>query len=138
MDRGIEREHGGIAGLCRLIDQYGEAIEYELIGLGLRLDWLGSELLSWRDLLVILRNLPEGSRVDRAIRGEVASWRLSDHLLAGIVDLLAVANWQRGGRKAGPRPKSVPRPGAEPRTQRFGSDPIPIKDFNAWWHAKGA
>lgn len=40
-------------------------------------------------------------------------------LLALIADLLAGANWQRGGGK-GQRPKPIPRPGVGPQTTRIG------------------
>lgn len=39
-------------------------------------------------------------------------WDTIEHLLAAVVDLLAAANWQRGGGK-GQKPKPVPRPQAE-------------------------
>jgi hypothetical protein len=35
---------------------------------------------------------------------------VTDHLLAGVVDELRVANWQRTDRKS-PVPKPIPRPG---------------------------
>lgn len=40
------------------------------------------------------------------------AWGLDQQLLAGVVDLLAGANWQRGGGK-GTKPKKVPRPGVK-------------------------
>lgn len=55
MGRGVRRHLGGIGGLLRLLREHGEAVEYDLITLGLRLDCLGSEALTWRDLLVIVR-----------------------------------------------------------------------------------
>lgn len=37
------------------------------------------------------------------------NWSMNTHLLALIADVLAGANWQRGGGK-GKRPKPIPRP----------------------------
>jgi len=53
--RRIRRVRGGIGGLASLLREHGEAIEYDLIRCGLRLSWLGTEALSWRDLLVLVR-----------------------------------------------------------------------------------
>jgi len=54
-------------GLLDLIEEHGEAVEYDLIDAGLRLRWLGTEALSWRDLLVRVRLSPKGSALYRAI-----------------------------------------------------------------------
>src|SRR5690242_14164709 len=52
-------------GLLDLLDEHGEAVEYDLIDAGLRLRWLGTEALSWRDLLVRVRLSPRGSALYR-------------------------------------------------------------------------
>lgn len=49
------------------------------------------------------------------MNGEADLWGLSEHLLAGAVDLLALGNWQRGGDERAKRPDPLPRPGAERR-----------------------
>lgn len=46
-------------------------------------------------------------------------WTRTEMLLAMIADLLAGANWQRGGGK-GARPKPIPRPGVGPEITRIG------------------
>lgn len=138
MAGGLQGDAGGIEGLLRLLDEHGEAVEYDLITLGLRLDDLGTERLTWRDLWVIVHHLPRTSALSRAIGGSDAEWGLTDHLLAVAVDAIEVGNWQRAssGRKSPlPKPKPVPRPGAKREGQSFGSVPIPIKDFDAWWDA---
>lgn len=104
---------GGIRSLCRLLEENGEAVEYDLIALGLRLDWLGSEALSWRDLWVIVRNSPRGSAVSRAVNGESDTWGMPEQLLAGLFDLLSMANWQRQGDEKADRPEPLPRPGVK-------------------------
>lgn len=138
MAGGLAGEHGGIRSLLILLDEHQEAIEYDLIRLGLRLDWLGTPRLSWRDLLVIVKQSPRSSALAMAVHGEQTQWGVLEHLTGHVVDLLQLANWQRGGKKAGPRPKPIPRPGSKDDSQRFGHEPIAIKDFNDWWFQKGA
>lgn len=50
-----------------------------------------------------------------SLHGDAARWGIDTHLLATIVDVLAGANWQRGGGK-GPKPKPVKRP--DPRADK--------------------
>ncbi|MGV3564224.1 MAG: hypothetical protein ACO1ON_13180 [Nocardioides sp.] len=128
----LGHHRGGIAGLLTLLDEHQEAIEYDLLTVGLRLDWLGTERLSWRDLLVIIRQSPRTSAYARAIHGDEALWGLSDHLLAEVVDALAWANWQRAGQRYAPKPKPIPRPGRKGKTQRVGSEPLPIAELDTW------
>lgn len=137
MDGGLEGLPGGIHCLLTLLDEHQEAIEYDLISLGLRLAWLGTGRLTWRDLAVIVRHSPRTSALARAVNGDETTWSLTDHLLAGVYDLLALANWQRAGKKNSPRPRPLPRPGKAGDGKRIGKDPIPIRDFNTWWE-KGA
>lgn len=56
----------------------------------------------------MLRWLPSGAAVWQSL-GIDSAWSNESHLLAGVIDLLAGANWQRGGGK-GQRPKPIPRP----------------------------
>jgi hypothetical protein len=100
---------------------------------------MGTELLSWRDLVVILRQAPRDSAYVRATLGEDAQWGLAEHLLAIGIDVLQLANWQRGnaGRKSlTPKPKPLPRPGVNRDKGRIGHGAIPIKDFDAWWNGE--
>ena len=132
MGRGVWRDRGGIQGLAELLAEHGEAVEYDLLTMGLRLADLGSRLLTWRDLLVIARNLPRTSALSRSINGEAADWGTSEHLLALIADHLAGANWQRGGGRD-MQPHPVPRPGVDTGGRSIGSDPIPMSQFGTWW-----
>lgn len=101
-----------------------------MIGLGLRLEWLGTEALSWRDLKVITRNLPPGSALGRAMHPDSHAWGLTEQLLASAVDALAGANWQRANGK-GPRPTPIPRPGVGPVKKQYGgADAVPIDEMN--------
>lgn len=49
--------------------------------------------------------------------GEYVEWGTTDWLLAGVLDVLQGANWQRGGGK-GQRPKPIPRPQSRPEIER--------------------
>lgn len=89
--------------------------------MGLRLDWLGSERLTWRDLWVIVEQQPATSALIRARDPEGSEWHKIEHLAAGIFDALQVANWQRGRARRGEFPKPLPRPGVEPESQMIGS-----------------
>lgn len=70
--------------------------------------------------------MPGTSRVHQAIHGE--RWSRTDNLLAGIYDLTARANWQRGGNKRVKRPTPLPRPGLNPG-KRFGTESMPIDEW---------
>lgn len=107
--------------------------------MGLRLDWLSSEALSWRDLAVIVRQAPQDSAIARSVDPEQSAWKLSDHLLALVGDYLAWIAWSKtsDGEKNRNQPKPIPRPGVEPDedSRTFGSDPVPLdelEDFLNW------
>lgn len=61
---------------------------------------------------------------------------MTDQLLAALVDLLQVGNWQRAGRKHAPKPKRLPRPWEKSKGKQLGSAPIPVSKFNDWWDSK--
>lgn len=128
---------GGICSLCQLLAEHGEAIEFDLLSMGRRLDDLGTSALSWRDLWVIVRNLGPDSALSRAMFPDLSAWvagRSSADLLAVIADLLAAGNWQRQGKKGAAKPKRIKRPGAKSEDKKYGSAPIPIRDFDDWWN----
>lgn len=70
-----------------------------------------------------MRQLPPESRLIREHVGHPV-WSQSEHLLAGIFDVVQWANFQRSGNK-GERPKPIPRPGSGPKT--FGKA-IPFEE----------
>lgn len=133
MGAGVEHWRGGILSLCRLIDQYGEAVEYDLLMSGRSLDEIGYTL-SWRDLWVLVRRWQKTPRtaLSEAIHGHMIP-TLQDELLAGLFDLTAAANWQRAGKKGAPKPKPLKRPWWKPKTRKLGSGAIPASEFTAWW-----
>jgi hypothetical protein len=75
--------------------------------------------LTPRRLRVLIRHLPRESALVRTLHGEAAEWGLTEHLLAGAVDELAVGNWlfvaanSAEGADPPDRPRPVPRPGVE-------------------------
>lgn len=99
----------------------------------MRLEWLGTKRLSWLDLAAIIHNCHPRSAIARAIAPDSAGWTVTDHLLAAVVDVGQVANWQRGGGK-GQRPKPIKRPGAG-NEQKLGKGAIKISEFDDWWEA---
>lgn len=103
-------EPGKIRGVLRILREHPDEVEYELIRLGLRLRWLGSPLLSFRDLILIVSLASRDSPLVRVLNPDTG-WDLHAHLLAVIFDSLNAANWQRAGGKQSSRPKPLSRPG---------------------------
>lgn len=137
MAEGFLPEAGGIDGLLALIDEHEEAIEFELLNIGRHLDELGTPALSWRDLYVLARRwqmLP-GNAFAADVHGhEVPSW--TEQVLAVIVDALqGIAFILKRGK--GQRPKRFVRWWEKRKQQKFGADPIPIAEFDAWWESAG-
>lgn len=126
---------GGIAGLRRFLEEYGEAVEWDIPHY-----WPGRSLLelyrgemSWRELRVFLRYLPTDSATARAVRGstpEEDAWTLVPQLLASVVDAVRESTFtaiqlhgdpKKTGRLRPPDP--IPRPGVETKKSnviRFG------------------
>lgn len=85
----------------------------------------GSPRLSWRRLWSLIGNLPRESRYAQATAGDQVQWGYTEHLLATVIDVLQVHNWQFASVHAKGRvekPKPLQRPGVVPVNQRrFGS-----------------
>lgn len=78
-----------------------------------------------RDSATMLAALP---------REELEHWDVNSYLLANVADLLAGANWQRGGGKtARPKPTQRPKPYAA-TTRNTGHESV--ADFRAWYEAQ--
>lgn len=71
---------------------------------------------TWSEIFALISQLPRQSRFATAVIGH--TWEDRDYLLAYAVDLLAGANWQRGGGK-GRQPQPLRRPGDE-NVERYG------------------
>lgn len=126
---------GGIQGLCRLLTEHGEAVEYDLLRLGLRLEWLGTKRLTWRDLLVIIRQAPFDSAVTKATAGMSAEFGVTDRLLMLVELRIRQLMWGMSDRKTA-EPTILAIPGEEqPQSEsgnRFVGDPMTIEQMNAY------
>lgn len=129
MEREVLYGHGGILSLREVVREHSEAIEFDLIGMGLRLRDAGSLRFNWRDLWVVCRNLGRDSALYRAMNpDDDTSWSITDYLLAMVVDNSAARLWQAGGGK-GRRPKPLPRPSD---SKKFKGDSLPAADMAEW------
>lgn len=127
MARTLQGAPGGIRGLIELLCEHGEVIEADLHRFFQ--EARPPQTLNVRYLLVRIRALvkmPE-SLLHKTLADD--SWSLTEHLLALVHDQLAIANWQRTGKKSG-RPKPI-SPLAKQGT-RYGKtdrDPEEVKAF---------
>jgi hypothetical protein len=97
--------------------------------MGLDIRELGGSKLSYRRLRLILENSPRDSAFSRSYHGEPSQWSVTDHLLANVIDLLQIANWQRAGKGAAPKP--FPRP-----TRPANRSGKTIAEAKAWFERK--
>lgn len=108
------RHDGGILDLIRLVEEEDaqSEFEYDLIQAGVRLRWVGdgTDRLSWRDLLVLVRHMDGTAALAQKLSEGDSQWDFKTHLLASVVDGVHAMIWQNGGGK-GQRPKPLPRPG---------------------------
>lgn len=111
-----------------------QAVEYDLISLGLRLRDAGSKRLSWRDLYVIVNECPPTSAVARHLDPDGYEWGLSQHLQALTVDALQVLAWQNSGK--GPPPQPFPRPGVDGYVS-LAPEPAVVEDTRDPWDENG-
>jgi hypothetical protein len=131
MGRALRDRPGGIIGLWTIILAYPVAVEGELIRQGLRLRQLGSGRFTWSDLRAVLYTVTPGSPLGVALG---LPWGGVEYMLANVVDLLAAANWQRGGDKRVKKPKPIKRPHEKDDKQTFGAEPIAAGKFEDWWN----
>src|SRR5699024_5854326 len=100
----------------------------------------------WRDVQVVILEADQGSAIARCELGESAFWTVDTHLLAGVLDALNGANFQRSGGR-GKRPSPVPRPDTPTATSGptqddsstlfggadgFEMDSVSIEEMNEW------
>lgn len=133
MAEGLGGRPGGILEALALLEDeaFSLAVERELIGLGLRLRWLadGTDRLSWRDFIVVVRECAADSPIMRWNDPEGFGWGVGEYLTAAAVDALHGANWQRSGGK-GKRPEPMPLPGRAPQSSGPSAENVNPKGKN--------
>lgn len=134
----VRGERGGIFALCRLIEDHGEAIEYDLMTRTpvLRLRDVGTDSFPWRDLDIFVRNLPRDSALAYSFHGDKVLWGPKEHLLADLVDVARWMQWSKtkDASKTGAKPPApIERPGREnpERKTRVGK-PEPLENIVEW------
>lgn len=122
---------GKIASIQRLIEKHSDAVEFDLIKLGLRLRDCPSESFNWRDLWVIVTNAPQDSSTFSAVNTDAAGWTKTNMLLADIADATSWLVWAKtkAASKGGTPPDRIPRPGVKRNLPRDGSKvkPAPLQ-----------
>lgn len=117
MAGGVRGRGGGIASLLGVLRDHGEAVEYDLLRCGLRLDLLGSEHFTWHDFGVVVRQAQPDSALYKALTGN--EWQRTSELefLRMMEHSLRVLAWQNGGGK-GEWPEPIALPWDPPRADR--------------------
>lgn len=146
MERSVERRPGGIISLANLIEEHGQALNYDLLTrVGVSLYSIPNSFMSWADLRDFVQHLDAGAALVSEVDPESAGWQGTEKvpmLLAHIADLLAGLSYGytlshlKKGAKRPDAPTPIPRPGVsapKTREQHWGSDAIPISKFNDWW-----
>ena len=136
MERRIGRDAGGILGLLELHSEHGEAIEHDLIALGLRWRQAGTARLSWRDVWVVVQGAQPGSAVFRARSAGGAGWSQSDYINADLIDATNRVAYYVHATRSKTRvkpPKPYPRPGkTRGETTKYGTEPMSLPDMIRW------
>lgn len=107
---------GGIRGLAGVIldePKKCAALEFDMIERGMRLRDFPSGTHTWRDLLVIVQCLDNGSAYYRACNEDDWSWDMNNMLSAAAVDALNMLVWMKteDAQKGRNRPSRIIRPG---------------------------
>lgn len=143
----VEREQDRspkIGWLIETHDQHPEGFEAALIERQERWREVGSDEFTWSDCWALVRTLPYDSPLHREQDPKTWFWRnpMFD-LVTSAVELLAVANVQRGNPSRASRskfPKRIPRPWDQDSetTKLGGKIKLPVKDMLAWIESRRA
>lgn len=112
MGGGVRCRGGGIASLLGVLRDHGEAVEYDLLRCGLRLDWLGTPRLSWHDLSVLVRHAQRGTAIYAALTGAESLRTPELELLRSLEHTARVLVWQQ--TRDGERGRNFPKPAGLP------------------------
>lgn len=145
---------GGIQGLLTLSRETWEAIESDLLRKGFTLADVPGRV-SWRAVIAMQRHSRQDDAVFKDAFGDKASWTVTDHLLACLVDLSNMLVWMQSadGQKNRNRPKPIERPGdredlealpvgADGSIGELGGGEVHLRgaamtpaEFDAWWNS---
>ena len=135
MARRVECDAGGIRSLLRFLEEHGEAVEYDCLTHGFRLEEVGVTF-SWRDLRTLVQRwggLP-GTALFRSVHG-YEGWSIEAQLTAHLIDALAVLDYHQvrigAPKSSAKKPTPVERPWDKPRA-RYGSGAMPYDEIDAW------
>lgn len=108
-----------------MIDNHRDDLENELISRGVRLRWLGSPLLSWRDVYIIATHAKPGSPLARALDPSLA-WTQTDYWLQSIEYSLRWLVWAKtkDGQKGRKKPKPVTPPEGKTNKRKPGKSGV--------------
>jgi hypothetical protein len=119
-----------VRSMIALIKRHSDALEADLLGIGLRLRHCPSPEFNWRDLWVFISHIGVDSKLYAATNPESAGWNKTNMLIAEAVDYLGWLQWAKtkSASEGGNPPDRVPRPGVQPNPARKGSKvkPVPI------------
>lgn len=88
-------------------------------------------------MINMIKRLPQGCQYDIELRGELAAWTLTDHLLRAGANAVIAGNFQRAGKRPPPgafiADPSSPRAQARNRAAKQAHDTPPkgADDLNA-------
>jgi hypothetical protein len=131
-----QRDHpGGIVGLLDFVEDHRQAVEFELIKLGLRWDDIGTARLRWSLLLAIVQQSGLDSAIARDVHGALAiQWApILPQLIAALIDTTSVTNFylrQLGGDERATPPEPFPRPGVEPKVPEWSGTPRTMEEMD--------
>ena len=127
--------------LIELHRDHPEPLEALLIGQGLRWRDVGTRQFTWGDCLALVAVAPHDSAL---VRATVPDWRWADphyELLVMIAEATTNSHVvEHSGRQVSSRDLlHVPRPGEITKTvERFGNNPIPLAELDAWLDGRTA
>lgn len=119
--------------VARLIDEYPDQVEYELIRHGERLRQLGTPRLSWHDVWLICAHADPGGPL-ASVLDPHGAWTSTDLLLRSMEHTLRVLAWQQtvDGHKGRNPPTPIPvGPEAPKPASQFVT--LPLDEMRTFW-----
>ena len=128
---------GGIASLSAFVDEHPQAVQADLIKVGLRLRDVGSPHFTWGDLSALVWSFMQDRESNTArdyYTADDLAWDAHAHLLAAIFDAVQIVSWTfrdvMSGGKGGDPPEPMPRPGIKPRHIEWKGEPRTIEEMD--------